>query len=95
MGATRSFGDDLERLVDSHIELCGLFYGRVSGHRAAPVLVTMSGGKTVAECLADLVDLALVAYMDAGFAQDPTIFVEDTTIFAIKSALAEAIVERT
>jgi hypothetical protein len=76
---------DLERLVDRHIELCELFVGKKArSGRTAPPLFTLAEGKAVAECLADLVDRALVAYEGSGFA-------EDTTIFALKAALVEVI----
>ena len=87
MSATRSSGDELERLVDRHIELCGLFGGRrLPGRRGAPVLVTTNVGKAAVECLADLVDRAIVAYEGSPFA-------EDRTIFALKIALVDAIFE--
>jgi hypothetical protein len=87
MSATAFNGNELERLVDRHIELCELFNGTVApGRREAPILVTSSGGKAMAECLADLVDQALVVYEGSGFAQD-------SRIFALKIALTEAIVE--
>jgi hypothetical protein len=87
MSAMRLSGNELERLVDRHIELCELFEERrAPGRRQAPVLVTMNGGKATVECLADLVDRALVAYEGSGFA-------EDATIFALKVALVDAIFE--
>jgi hypothetical protein len=89
MSETNSFGIGLERLVDSHIELCELFDETKHCARSeSPLLITMSGGKDASECLADLVDRALVAYESYGFAQDPT-------IFALKIALTEAIMEMT
>jgi hypothetical protein len=79
---------ELDRLVDSHIELCELFDGaRVSGRREAPLLITMTEGKAWADCLADLVDRALVVYGGPGF-------VQDTAIFALKAALVQAIASR-
>jgi hypothetical protein len=80
-------GAELERLVDRHIELSELFEGtRSPGRRGAPLLlVTMTEGKDLTDCLTDLVDRALVAYEGAGFAQDDT-------ILALKSALVQAIV---
>jgi hypothetical protein len=88
MRTTDSPGEELERLVDRHIELSELFVGAwTSGPRAAPLpLVTMTGGKAFADCLADLVDRALVAYEGAGFPQD-------STILALKFALVETIVD--
>ena len=78
-------GDELERLVDRHIELSELFDGRrENGRRGSPVLVTMTGGKAVADCIADLVDRALVAYEGSGFSQD-------SVIFSLKAALAQVI----
>lgn len=77
--------DELERLVDRHIELSELFGGgRAHGRREAPVLATMAEGKDVAECIADLADRALVAYERTGFLQDGA-------IFSLKAALAQVI----
>jgi len=77
----------LQRLINRHIELCELFEGgNASERRAAPILVTLSGGRASAECLADLVDRALIAYEGSGFTPDPR-------ITALKFALSEAIVE--
>ena len=85
MNATGLSGDEIERLVDRHIELCELFIGTSpAARREAPVLVTMTDGKTRADCLADLVDRALVAYEGTGFAQD-------SSIFALKAALVQVI----
>jgi hypothetical protein len=87
MSAMRLRGGELERLVDRHIELCELFGGRrPPGRRDSPVLITMNDGKASIECLADLVDRAIVAYEDAGCA-------EDRAIFALKVALVDAIFE--
>jgi hypothetical protein len=87
MSATRFDCDEIERLVDRHIELCELFEERMPrGRRAAPLLVTMSGGKASSECLGDLVDRALVAYEGSGFSQD-------STIYALKIALVQAIID--
>jgi hypothetical protein len=88
MSATGFNGNELEQLVDRHIELCELFEGMgASARRQAPALITQSGGKATAECLADLVDQALAAYEGSDFAQDPR-------ILALKIALTEAIIER-
>jgi hypothetical protein len=87
MSATRHENDELERLVDRHIELCELFYGRrAPGPRTAPPLLTMNYGKNASECFADLVDSALAAYGGSGLA-------EDCTIFALRIALVDAIFE--
>lgn len=87
MSAVRLSENELERLVDRHIGLCELFGGRrIPGRRYTPVLVTMTEGKASLDCLADLVDRAIVAYDDAGYA-------EDRTIFALKIALVDAIFE--
>jgi len=82
--------DELERLVDRHIELSELFDGsRPSGRVGPPFrLVTLAGGKATADCLADLVDRALVAYEGTGFTQD-------ATILALKAALVQAIMSQT
>ncbi len=78
-------GDELERLVDRHIELSELFESRRGRARpGSPVLVTMTGGKALADCLADLVDRALVAYEGSGFPQD-------SVIFSLKAALVQVI----
>ncbi len=85
MSAANSRQDELEKLVDGHIELCERFVGmRGRGRRKAPPLFTLSGGKPVADCYADLVGQALVAYEDSGF-------VQDLTIYALKTALVQAI----
>lgn len=87
MDAARIGCYELERLVDRHIELCQLFDGKMPiGRKAAPFLVTMSGGKATSECFTDLTDRALVAYEGSGFS-------EDATIYALKNALVQAIVE--
>jgi hypothetical protein len=78
-------GDELEKLVDRHIELCERFVRlRAPEHGRAPAIFTMWEGKAVAECFADLADRALVVYEGSGFVQDPT-------IYALKAALAQAI----
>lgn len=88
MSEARHGDDELERLVHRHIELSELFEGRpAQGCREPPRLATLREAKDEVECLADLVDRALVAYEGWGFAQDPT-------IIALKFALSEAIVER-
>jgi hypothetical protein len=91
MSATSLKGDELDRLVERHIELSELFEGRKSFatrilvNRAGPRhLVTAAGDKGAAECLTDLVDRALVAYEGRDFAQD-------STILALKAALVDAI----
>jgi len=87
MRATGLRGDELERLVDRHIELSELFAGAwPSISKAKPIpLVTRADGKELADCLADLVDRALVAYERGGFKQD-------SVILALKIALTETIV---
>jgi hypothetical protein len=85
MNATNPNMGELERLVDRHIELCELFDGtRALGRPEPPLLVTTTEGKTVADCIADLVDRALVTYGSSGIAQD-------STIFALKAALIQVI----
>jgi len=87
MGATRNCCNELERLIDRHIELCELFDGKLTvGRRSAPFLVTMSGEKAASECLSDLVDRALVTYEGSGLSGD-------ATIYALKNALVQAIVD--
>lgn len=87
MSATRIDFEELERLVDRHIELSELFDEQLpTGNRASPRLVTMSEGKAVWECFADLVDRALVAYEGSGFSRD-------STIYALKTALVQAILD--
>lgn len=87
MDALRTGCDELERLVDRHIELCEHFDGEMPlARKAAPFLGTMSGGKAPSECLANLVDRALVAYEGSDFTGD-------TAIYALKIALVHAIVE--
>jgi hypothetical protein len=77
----------LGRLIDRHVELCELFNQNGSSIcREAPSLIAPNGGKTSAECLADLVDQALVVYGGMDFAQDPR-------ILSLKIALTDAIVE--
>jgi hypothetical protein len=89
MSDTRFKGDELERLIASHIELCELFdNSRPRPLRAPPILFTMSEGKATVECLADLVDHALVAYEGKDFSQDPA-------IYALKIALTDAIMSLT
>jgi hypothetical protein len=89
MSTSGFYGDELERLVDSHIELSELFGGATAiGRRNAPCLVAVDIGKTRAEVLADLVDRAVVAYEGYGFSKDPT-------ILALKLALAQEIVRLT
>jgi hypothetical protein len=85
MSTMDSTRDELEKLVDRHIELCERFEGsRTRGRRQAPALFTLTEGKALSDCYADLVDQALVAYEGSGFAQD-------LTIYALKSALVQAI----
>jgi len=85
MSAADSNRDELEKLVDRHIELCERFVGiRGRARRKAPSLFTLSEGKLLADCYADLVDQALVAYEETGF-------VQDLTIYALKTALVQAI----
>jgi hypothetical protein len=85
MGDSSLNGREIERLVDRHIELCELFERkRAPGSRAAPILVTRSEGKSVAESLVDLVDRALVAYEGSGFSQD-------YAIYSLKVALVQVI----
>jgi hypothetical protein len=87
MSAIGFRGAGLERLIDRHTELCGLFDGKGPPVcRETPILITPNIGKATAECLADLVDQALEAYGGSGSAQDPR-------IFALKIALTDAIVE--
>ena len=79
-------GEELEKLVDRHIELCELFDGMRSGESREPrSLVTMSEGKGIDECLVALVDRALVAYEFSGFHGDPM-------VPALKFALVQTIV---
>jgi hypothetical protein len=87
MSAIGLKGDGLGRLVERHVELCEFFNckGPPAG-REVPILIAPSGGKTTAECLADLVDQALAVYEGWDFSQDPR-------IFALKIALTDAIVE--
>jgi len=88
MDATRNASNELQKLVDRHIELCELFDGAIPpARRNSPLLVTMNDGKAMAECLSDLVDNALVAYEVTGFAQDPT-------IYCLRILLSEAIEKR-
>jgi hypothetical protein len=87
MSAISVKGDGLGRLVDRHAELCEVFNGNGSPACVeAPVLIAPNGGKTSAECIADLVDQALAVYGGTDFAQDPR-------IIALKIALTDAIVE--
>jgi hypothetical protein len=87
MGMTGYRGEGIERLIDSHTELCGIFDGKSAAvTRDAPPLITPSLGRDGAECLADLVDQALAAYESADYARDPR-------IFALKIALTDAILE--
>jgi len=83
--------DRLERLVDRHIELSELFEGRdflrvqTFVNRAGPRhFLTAAGPKGASQCLADLVDRALVTYEGCGFAQD-------SLILSLKLALVQEI----
>jgi hypothetical protein len=88
MDASRIMGDELEKLVDRHIELCELFDGtRLPKRPAAPLLMTMSDGKASAQCLSDLAERAFAAYEAPGFAQDPI-------VYSLRIFLAEAIAKR-
>jgi len=85
MSAADSKRDELDKLVNRHIELCERFYGkRARGRRKPPMLFTLTEGKLLSDCYADLVDHALVAYERLGCAQD-------LTIFSLKTALVQAI----
>jgi hypothetical protein len=87
MDAARIACYELERLVDSQIELCKLFEGKMPiARKAAPFLITMNGGKAISECFTDLADRARIAYEGSGFAGD-------TTIYALKVVLVHAIVD--
>jgi hypothetical protein len=89
MGDIRFLGNELEMLVDRHIELCELSESRRVGLSAAPpLLFTMNHGKATVECLADLADSALAAYEGRSPTQDPA-------FFALKIALTEAIMDLT
>lgn len=87
MRATSQRVEDIERLVDRHIELSELFEARRARPRARPpaLLVPLEPGASLADCLGGLVDRALVAYEGSGFA-------EDAIIRSLKAALAESIV---
>jgi hypothetical protein len=87
MDATGYRGEGIERLIDSHTELCEFFDGkRAPASRAAPILVAPNSGKASAELLADLVDQALAACGGSDCADDPR-------LFALKIALTDAIME--
>jgi hypothetical protein len=89
MGDARFKSEELDLLVARHIELCELFdEKRPMPRRSPPNLVTMSEGKATVECLADLVDRALLAYEGKDFSQDPT-------IYALKIALTDTIMSLT
>jgi hypothetical protein len=77
----------IERLVDRHIELCELFDGtRLGGRAAGPLLITTNEGKSVADCLSDLVDRTLAAH-EGGLS------IRDPGVYALKVAVSQAIVE--
>jgi hypothetical protein len=87
MSDTYSKDGSVERLVESHIELCKRFdRPGTPGPREVPLLETWSGEKNTAECLADLVDRALAAYEGRRTSSDPR-------ISSLKLALIEAISE--
>jgi hypothetical protein len=86
MNESRQLGDELELLVHRHMELCGLG-GESGSRRAAPRLATSAAGKTEAECLADLAEMALVVYGGGGAGSD-------AAVASLKWALVEAIVRR-
>jgi hypothetical protein len=89
MSAIGIKGDGLDMLVDRHAELCEFFNGKGSPLRLeAPPLIAPSAGKTLSECLANLVDQALAVYEGADFSNDPR-------LFALKIALTDAILELT
>lgn len=91
MSEIQGAGERLEGLVDRHIILSQLFdEPRPVGRRTEPLLLmTTTAGKTVEDCLSDLVDRVLVS-CDISSPQHPSL-PQNESLPALKFFLAQAI----